>query len=110
MLEPERPLLLLQALVATERDALAFLTVHLSLTSSTFFSHPIVRLISSLAPHNVHFYIRANSEEEITFSSNCLSGHYSHVWHVDDKIVAETSDYFAKLSAGEPRIRATIAI
>ena len=59
MLEPERPLLLLQALVDAELDALAFLAVHPSLTSSTFFSHPIVRLISSLAPHNVHFATNA---------------------------------------------------
>jgi hypothetical protein len=74
-------------------------------------------LLSSDCPPDFEFgtsqrtlhYIRANSEEEITFSSNCLSDHYSHVWQVDDKIVAETSDYFAKLSPGESRIRATIA-
>ena len=74
-------------------------------------------LLSSDCPPDFEFgtsqrtlhYIRANSEEEITFLSNCLSDHYSHVWHVDDKIVAETSDYFAKLSPGESRIRATIA-
>ena len=74
-------------------------------------------LISSDCPPDFEFgtsqrtlrYIRANSEEEITFLCNCLSDHYSHVWHVDDKIVAETSDYFARLSPGESRIRATIA-
>ncbi len=74
-------------------------------------------LLSSDCPPDFEFgtsqrtlhYIRANSEEDITFSSNCLSDHYSHVWHVDDKIFAETSDCLAKLSPGEPRIRATIA-
>lgn len=54
-------------------------------------------------------YILLDSEEEIKFSSNCPSDHYSNLWYIDDKIVAETSDYFAKLSPGEPRIRATIA-
>jgi hypothetical protein len=50
-------------------------------------------------------YIRANSEEEITFSSNCLSDHYSHVWYVDDRIAAEASDCSVKLSPGEHKIR-----
>jgi hypothetical protein len=46
-------------------------------------------------------YIRANSEEEITFSSNCLSDHYSNLWYIDDEIVAETSDYSVRLSPGK---------
>jgi hypothetical protein len=53
-------------------------------------------------------YIRPNSEEEITFSSNCLSDHYSHVWYVDGEIAAEATDYSAKLSPGEHKIRHVI--